>query len=81
MQDIVKGSQEKIHLNVYNDNVLAQADSLPRVSVYDADNDSTPIVGFSSKVTDEEPTGIYSYMLTPSLTNVVRVLKIVCREH
>ena len=77
MQDIVKGSQEKIHLNVYSDNVLVQADSVPRVSIYDADDDAVPLVGFSNNVTDEEPTGIYSYMLTPSLTNIVRVLKIV----
>lgn len=77
MQDIVKGSQEKIYLNVYSNNVLVQADSIPTVSIYDADDDSIALVGFSNNVTDEEPTGIYSYMLTPNLTNITRVLKIV----
>ena len=77
MQDITKGTQEKINLNVFNDNVLVQADNPPLVTIYDADNDALPIPGFTGIATDEEPTGIYSYMLTPSLTNVTRVLKIV----
>jgi hypothetical protein len=77
MQDINKGTQEKIHLNVYNDAILVQADSLPTVSIYDADNDSTPLIGFSSNVVDEDPTGVYSYLLTPQITNITRVLKII----
>ena len=77
MQDITKGTQEKIHLNVFNDNILAQADSVPLVSIYDADDDASPLSGFSGIATDEEPEGIYSYLLTPSLTNVCRVLKVI----
>ena len=77
MQDIIKGSQEKIHLNVIVDGVEVQADQLPRVSVYDADNDAQPLVGFSNNITDEEPEGLYSYWLNPSLTNIQRVLKVV----
>lgn len=77
MQDIVKGSQQKIHLNVISDGIMMQADGLPVVSIYDADNDTDPIVGFSNNVTNEEEDGIYSYMLNPSLTNLERVLKVV----
>ena len=77
MQDITRGTQEKIHLNVFNDNVLVQADNPPLVTIYDADDDTSPIPGFTGIATDEEPEGIYSYMLTPSLTDVTRVLKIV----
>lgn len=77
MQDITVGTQEKIHLNVFSDGVLVQADSVPLVTIYDGDNDALPIVGFSGLATDEEPQGIYSYMLTPSLTNLKRMLKVV----
>ena len=77
MQDITRGTQEKIHLNVFNDNVLVQADEPPLVTIYDADNDAYPIPGFTGIATDEEPEGIYSYMLTPALTNITRVLKVV----
>lgn len=77
MQDIVKGSQEKIHLNVIIDGIMVQADSVPTVSVYDADDDLVPLVGFSNNVTDEETSGLYSYWVKPSLTNIQRVLKVV----
>jgi len=77
LQDITRGTQEKIHLNVFSDNVLVQADNPPLVTIYDADNDESPIPGFAGVATDEEPEGIYSYMLTPALTNISRVLKIV----
>jgi hypothetical protein len=77
LQDIVKGSQEKIHLNIVVDGVMVQADTMPTISVYDADNDATPIVGFSSNVVDEQEDGVYSYWVGPSLTNLQRVLKVV----
>jgi hypothetical protein len=77
MQDITKGTQAKIHLNVYTDNILVQADSLPTVSIYDADNSTVALVGYSNNVVDEEPTGVYSYLLTPNLTNIERMLKVV----
>ena len=77
MQDITRGTQEKIHIVVLNDNILVQADELPLVTIYDADNDSTPLSGFSGLATDEEQDGSYSYLLTPALTNIQRMLKVV----
>jgi hypothetical protein len=77
MQDIARGTQEKIHLNVIIDNVMVQADATPYVYIYDADNDASPISGYSGLATNEEQDGSYSYMLRPSLTNVQRVLKVV----
>lgn len=77
MQDITRGTQEKIHLNVYSDSVLTQADDLPYVSIYDADNDTSVIPGFSGYSVDEDQPGVYSYMLNPALTNVNRVLKVI----
>lgn len=77
MQDIVKGTQGKIHLNVFNDGVMVQADSLPTISIWDADMDSTALVSASSNVIDEESTGMYSYTISPVITDVERVLKVV----
>lgn len=77
MQDIVKGSQEKIHINVIVDGVMVQADSVPTISVYDADNDDIPLIDHSTAVIDEDQEGLYSYWINPSLTNIQRVLKIV----
>lgn len=79
MQDIVKGSEERIHINIYNDGVLTQADNLPTVFLYDADNDTTPLTGFNNQVVDEDPTGVYSYLLTTLLTGTEKVLKVVWR--
>ena len=77
MQDIARGTQEKIHLHVISDNVMVQADATPTVTIYDADDDASPLTGYSGLATDEDLDGAYSYMLTPSLTNVQRVLKII----
>jgi hypothetical protein len=76
LQDIAKGTQEKIYLNVFSDGVLSQADSVPYVTIYDADNDATPLSGYAGLATDEPGAGIYSYQLNPSLTNVTKVLKV-----
>ena len=81
MEYLVKGSQGKIHLTVIVDNVEVQADSLPRVSIYDADNDAVPLVNLSTQVIDEETTGDYSYWVTPSLTNLEKVLKVIWNYH
>jgi hypothetical protein len=77
LQDITKGTQEKIHLSVFNDGILTQADSLPLVTIYDADNDSSPLPGGSGVSIDESLKGMYSYVLNPSITNTQRVLKVV----
>jgi hypothetical protein len=77
LQDIVKGSQEKIHLNVIVDGMMVQADNTPTISIYDADNDAVPIIGFSHNVVDEDELGTYSYLIGPSLTNSQVVLKAV----
>ena len=77
MQDIARGTQEKIHLYVISDNVMVQADATPTVTIYDADDDASPITGYSGIATDEDLDGAYSYMLRPSLTNIQRVLKVI----
>lgn len=76
MQDITRGTQEKIHLNVFTDSILTQADDVPTVDIYDADNDTTPLSGFSGLATDEDEAGVYSYLLTPALTNIQRTIKV-----
>jgi hypothetical protein len=79
LQIINTNSQEKITLKIYNDGVLQQADSGTHVtlSIYDADNDSTAITGFSGlTAVDETPKGIYSYRLTPAITNINRTLEV-----
>lgn len=79
MQTINTNSQEKIYVEIYSDGVLQQVDSGTYVtlSIYDADNDSTPITGFSGlTATDEDPEGIYSYLLTPAITSVNRTLEV-----
>jgi len=77
LQTINTNSQEKIQLEVFNNGVLAQADSLPTLSIYDADNDANPITGFSGlNAVDENPAGVYSFLLTPAITNINRTLEI-----
>lgn len=77
MQTINTNSQEKISIEVYSDGVLSQADSAPTLSIYDADNDTLPIAGFSSLTSyDESPTGVYSFLLTPAITNINRALEV-----
>ena len=77
MQNIQIGSQERVYLEVYSDGVLTQADSLPILSIYDADNDASPISGLDSVVTVDEPeAGKYSFLLTQVATNLVKVLEL-----
>jgi len=77
MQNIQLGSQERVKLYVYSDGVLTQADSLPTLSIYDADNDATPLTGLSSvTVIDDPEAGIYSFLLTQLATSAVRVLEL-----
>ena len=77
MQNIQVGSQERVYLEVFSDGVLTQADSLPTLSIYDADNDASPLSGLSSvTVVDESDTGKYSFLLTQIATSVGRVLEL-----
>ena len=77
MQIIQNGSQEKVYLNVYSDGVLTQADSLPTLSIYDADNDSAPLAGYSNvTVVDESEAGIYSFFISSALTQNNRMLEL-----
>jgi len=77
MQNIQVGSQERVKLYVYSDGVLTQSDSLPTLSIYDADNDASPLSGFSSvNVVDEPEAGVYSFLLTQAVTDAVRVLEL-----
>jgi hypothetical protein len=78
LQNIIKGSKQKIYLNVYSDGTLTQATSVPTLSIYDADYDDTALTGYSGlTATDENAAGVYSYTMTPALTQINRVLKFV----
>jgi len=71
---------------VYNNGVLDQSDSIPHLTFYDADSgtyepggsqDNTPIAGFINlTAVDEQPTGVYSFMLTPSITSINKVIEV-----
>lgn len=77
MQTIANKSQEKIKLQIFSNGVLTQADSIPTLSVFDADNDSAPLTGFSDlTAVDEAQPGMYSFLLTPAATYLNRVLEI-----
>jgi hypothetical protein len=77
LQTINTNSQEKIYLQVYSDGILSQADSLPTLSIYNADNDNSPLTGFSGlNAYDESPSGVYSFLLTSAITNINQVLEI-----
>lgn len=77
MQTIASKSQEKIEIRIYSDGVLTQADSLPTLSVFDADNDTDPIAGFEDLTSvDEAPSGVYSFLLTSAITSINRVLEV-----
>lgn len=84
MQTINTNSQEKIYLQVYDNGVLSQADSLPTLSVFNADSDiynpggvlsQTPLYTNLSAF-DEPQTGMYSFTLTPNMTEINMVLEV-----
>jgi hypothetical protein len=86
LQTINTNSQEKIYLNVYNDGILTQATATPRVTIYDADSSTyaangvqsnTPLSGFNNLIAhDEDADGSYSFLLTPAITSINRVLEV-----
>lgn len=79
MQNIVKGTKQKINLNVYSNGVLTQAAAIPTVTIYDADDSTqTPLTGYNNiQAIDETPAGVYSVIINPSVTQVNRVLQVV----
>jgi hypothetical protein len=73
VQTISKRSQQKIHLNIYNDGVLTQADSVPVIHINDAD---TGDVILSATVVDEPQTGLYSFFLSSNFTQTDVMLQV-----
>ena len=77
MQNIHTNSQQRIFLNIYLDEVLHQADSIPTVTIYDADDNAIALDGYNdSAATDENELGVYSIMVTAAVTNINRVLEV-----
>lgn len=77
MQEIQNGTKQKVELSIFSNNVLVNADSdSVIVRIYNADDTTNSIVA-SGYATSEPEIGSYTYQLTPSVTNVDRVLKIV----
>lgn len=76
MQEIINGETNSVDLTIYSGGSLVDADDSVVVSVYDAD-DSTETLLVSGSATNEPVLGIYSYQLTPTITSLDRVLKIV----
>lgn len=74
MQNIQSGSQERVYLNVYSNGVLTQADSIPLVTIKDADTDVILVTATSA--VDESQDGYYSYLLTSSITVLNRILQV-----
>lgn len=77
MQDITRGTQQKIHLNVLSDGILVQPDGFPLVNIYDADGDNTPLNPYNDYVSSQNTDGTFSVLLTPEVTNINRVLRVV----
>ena len=84
MQIIPRNTQTKIYLYVYVDGVLTTPDSIPTVSIHDADiiHDNTPVStypGYLDKPATEEEPGVYSVYINQTLTSVTRVMEAVWR--
>lgn len=75
MQNIARGSKQKIHLSVYNDGVLIQTDALPTVSIYNADTDA--VIASNQSTAYDQESGLYSFYLSEQYTSIVRTLKVV----
>jgi hypothetical protein len=73
VQTISKRSQQKIHLNIYSDGVLSQADVVPTITISNAD---TGIVLLSTTVVDEPETGLYSFFLSSNFTQTNAMLQV-----
>jgi hypothetical protein len=75
MQNIARGSKQNIHLSVYNNGTLIQTDSLPTISIYNADTDV--VIASNRSTTLDTESGIYSFYLSEEFTSIVRTLKVV----
>ena len=76
MQEIQNGTTEKIELTIFNDGVLINADGNVLVQIYNADDISNTLTA-SGYAINETPIGSYTFQLTPSITSVDRVLRVV----
>lgn len=75
MQEIHNGTQETVTLVIYKQGQLTNADGDVLIRITDAD-DGTVLLS-SASATNDPPTGEYSYEITPDLTQLNRVIKIV----
>lgn len=85
MQTLNANSQNKIYLEVYSNGQLVQADTLPTLNIYNADNDTFSAGGALSQSAlysnltayNENSIGVYSFTLTPSMTRNNIVFEVV----
>jgi hypothetical protein len=75
LQQVHNGTQDNIELAIYNNGTLTNADGNVLVNITDADSGTVLITNASA--TNLPPLGIYSYTLTPDVTQTNRVIKIV----
>ena len=75
MQNIARGSKQNIHLSVYNNGVLIQTDSVPTISLYNADTDA--VIASNRSTTLDTESGTYYFYLSEEFTNIVRTIKAV----
>jgi len=75
LQEIHNGTQETVTLVIYKQGQLTNADGDVLIRITDAD-DGTVLLS-SASATNDPPTGEYSYEITPDLTQLNRVIKIV----
>jgi hypothetical protein len=73
VQTISKRSQQKIHLNIYSDGVLVQADAVPTINIIDADTGATLL---QAATVDEPQIGLYSFFLSSALTQANVMLQV-----
>ena len=73
MQEIHTGTQHNVELAIYKDGMLTNADGNVNVVITDAD-DNTAIT--SGSAVSLPPDGIYSFDITPDLTQINRVLQV-----
>jgi len=73
VQEIHTGTQHNVELAIYKDGMLTNADGNVNVVITDAD-DNTAIT--SGSAVSLPPDGIYSFDITPDLTQINRVLQV-----
>lgn len=73
MHEIFNNTFHKHGIVLYKNNIATDSDSLPLVSIYNADTDVLIVTG---SAVSEGPPGEYYYQITPSLSSVDRPLRI-----